>query len=51
MPTDCQAILVVQHMREGFTKSYAARLDSLCEIAVNEAVYVQHIMATMPVLH
>ena len=32
-------------MPEGFTKSYAARLDSLCEIAVNEAVHGQHIVA------
>jgi two-component system, chemotaxis family, protein-glutamate methylesterase/glutaminase len=44
MPTDCPPILVVQHMPEGFTKSYAARLDSLCEIAVNEAVHGERIL-------
>jgi two-component system, chemotaxis family, protein-glutamate methylesterase/glutaminase len=45
MPIDCAPILVVQHMPEGFTKSYAARLNSLCEIAVNEAVHGQRIVA------
>ena len=45
MPIDCPPILVVQHMPEGFTKSYAARLDSLCEITVNEAMHGQRIMA------
>jgi two-component system, chemotaxis family, protein-glutamate methylesterase/glutaminase len=45
MPIDCPPILVVQHMPEGFTKSYAARLDSLCEIAVNEAVHGERIVA------
>ena len=44
MPIDCPPILVVQHMPEGFTKSYAARLDSLCEIAVNEAVHGQRVV-------
>jgi two-component system, chemotaxis family, protein-glutamate methylesterase/glutaminase len=39
MPADCPPILIVQHMPEGFTKSYAARLDSLCQIAVAEAVH------------
>lgn len=37
MPTDCPPVVVVQHMPEGFTKSYAARLDSLCQISVKEA--------------
>jgi two-component system, chemotaxis family, protein-glutamate methylesterase/glutaminase len=45
MPADCPPILVVQHMPEGFTKSYAARLDSLCEIAVAEAVHGERIIA------
>ena len=45
MPIDSPPILVVQHMPEGFTKSYAARLDSLCEIAVNEAVHGQRVVA------
>lgn len=45
MPIDCPPILAVQHMPEGFTKSYAARLDSLCDIAVNEATHGEPIIA------
>jgi two-component system, chemotaxis family, protein-glutamate methylesterase/glutaminase len=37
MPADCPPILIVQHIPEGFTKSYAARLDSLCEIRTASA--------------
>jgi two-component system chemotaxis response regulator CheB len=37
MPPNCPPILVAQHMPEGFTKSFAARLDSLCAIHVKEA--------------
>jgi len=37
LPADCPAIVITQHMPAGFTKSYAARLDSLCRIRVAEA--------------
>jgi two-component system, chemotaxis family, protein-glutamate methylesterase/glutaminase len=37
MPPNSPPILVAQHMPEGFTKSFAARLDSLCAIHVKEA--------------
>jgi two-component system chemotaxis response regulator CheB len=37
MPADCPGILITQHMPEGFTKSFAKRLDSLCQITVSEA--------------
>jgi len=37
MPADCPGILITQHMPEGFTKSFAKRLDSLCQISVSEA--------------
>ena len=38
MPSDCPGILITQHMPEMFTKSFAARLDSLCKLTVKEAV-------------
>lgn len=37
MPSDCPGILITQHMPEGFTRSFARRLDGLCKISVNEA--------------
>lgn len=37
MPIDCPGIVIVQHMPEMFTKSFAARLDGLCKITVKEA--------------
>jgi two-component system chemotaxis response regulator CheB len=37
MPSDCPGILITQHMPEGFTRSFAKRLDSLCKISVVEA--------------
>lgn len=38
MPTDCPGILITQHMPEGFTRSFAKRLDSVCKISVKEAI-------------
>ncbi len=38
LPADCPAVMITQHMPPGFTKSYAARLNSLCRISVAEAV-------------
>jgi two-component system chemotaxis response regulator CheB len=37
MPSDCPGILITQHMPEGFTRSFAQRLDNLCKISVSEA--------------
>jgi two-component system, chemotaxis family, protein-glutamate methylesterase/glutaminase len=37
MPLGCPGIVIVQHMPEGFTKSFAQRLDNLCQISVKEA--------------
>lgn len=37
MPADSPGIVITQHMPPGFTRSFAARLDSLCHIAVKEA--------------
>jgi two-component system, chemotaxis family, protein-glutamate methylesterase/glutaminase len=37
IPADCPPILIVQHMPESFTASFARRLDSLCAPHVIEA--------------
>ncbi|MFI4938805.1 MAG: chemotaxis response regulator protein-glutamate methylesterase [Burkholderiales bacterium] len=37
MPPDCPGILITQHMPEGFTRSFAQRLDGICKISVKEA--------------
>jgi two-component system, chemotaxis family, protein-glutamate methylesterase/glutaminase len=37
LPHDAPAVLITQHMPPGFTRNYAARLDSLCHISVKEA--------------
>ncbi len=38
LPADAPAVLIAQHMPAGFTRSYAARLNSQCHIHVKEAV-------------
>jgi two-component system chemotaxis response regulator CheB len=37
LPANCPGIVIVQHMPEKFTSSFAARLDSLCQPTVREA--------------
>lgn len=37
LPADCPPIAVVQHMPEFFTRSFANRLNDLCQISVKEA--------------
>ena len=44
MPVDCPGILIVQHMPEGFTTSFAKRLDGLCKITVREAVHGERVL-------
>lgn len=38
MPADAPGIVITQHMPPGFTTSFAARLNGLCQITVQEAV-------------
>ena len=44
MPADSPAIVITQHMPPGFTTSFAARLDTLCEIVVKEASHGERIL-------
>lgn len=44
MPSDCPGILIVQHMPEGFTRSFAQRLDGLCRISVKEAEHGDRVL-------
>lgn len=44
MPADCPAIVITQHMPPGFTTSFAARLNGLCQIIVKEAVNGERIL-------
>ncbi|OSN04934.1 chemotaxis response regulator protein-glutamate methylesterase [Lonsdalea iberica] len=38
LPPTCPAVIITQHMPPGFTKSFAERLNKLCQITVKEAV-------------
>jgi two-component system chemotaxis response regulator CheB len=44
MPADSPAIVITQHMPPGFTTSFAARLNGLCQIIVKEAVNGERIL-------
>ena len=38
LPADSPGIVITQHMPPGFTTSFAARLNTLCQITVREAI-------------
>jgi two-component system chemotaxis response regulator CheB len=44
LPVDCPGIVITQHMPEGFTGSFASRLDNLCQIDVKEATHGERIL-------
>jgi two-component system, chemotaxis family, protein-glutamate methylesterase/glutaminase len=44
LPHDFPAVMITQHMPPGFTRSYAARLDSLCQIRVAEAIHGERVL-------
>jgi two-component system chemotaxis response regulator CheB len=44
MPADAPGIVITQHMPPGFTTSFAARLNSLCQITVQEAAHGDRIL-------
>jgi two-component system chemotaxis response regulator CheB len=41
LPPDAPGVLIAQHMPEYFTRLFAQRLDSLCQIGVQEATHNQ----------
>lgn len=44
LPRVCPGIIIVQHMPAGFTASFATRLNSVCEIRVEEASHGQRLL-------
>ncbi|HEX4879030.1 MAG TPA: chemotaxis response regulator protein-glutamate methylesterase [Limnobacter sp.] len=44
LPQDSPAILITQHMPAGFTKSFADRLNQICQITVKEAEHGERVL-------
>ena len=44
LPPDSPAVMIVQHMPAGFTKSFAQRLNGLCRITVKEAEHGERML-------
>jgi two-component system, chemotaxis family, protein-glutamate methylesterase/glutaminase len=45
MPAESPPILITQHMPAGFTRSFAARLDAMCDLVVKEGVHGEEIQS------
>lgn len=50
LPADTPGIVIVQHMPPGFTKQFADRLDSECQIQVREAQHGDRIIPGLALL-
>jgi len=44
LPPDCPGVLITQHMPETFTRTFAARLNGLCALAVKEAEHGDRVL-------
>jgi len=44
LPPDSPGIMIAQHMPEGFTRSFAERLNKLCRITVKEADHNERVL-------
>jgi two-component system chemotaxis response regulator CheB len=44
LPADAPGVLIAQHMPEGFTKSFAQRLNSYCRLKVTEAEGAERVL-------
>ncbi|MBF6988363.1 MULTISPECIES: protein-glutamate methylesterase/protein-glutamine glutaminase [Cupriavidus] len=44
LPPDSPAVMIVQHMPAGFTRSFAQRLDGLCRVTVKEAEHGERVL-------
>ena len=44
LPADFPGILIAQHMPEGFTRSFAQRLDGVCRLTVKEAEHGERVL-------
>lgn len=50
LPANCPGIIMVQHMPEAFTRSYAQRLDQVCAMEVREAKSGDHVVPGLALL-
>ena len=49
LPPTCPALMITQHMPPGFTRSFAERLNKLCQITVKEAEDGERVCRVTPI--